>query len=98
MSAFSLRVHVADTCGQTVSGAEVYATAVPFRQVTIPPETATGADGWVTLRFTRLAGFPATRNQRLMVLFIRARKPGESPLAGITTSRLMSLHVNLAGL
>ncbi len=97
MQSFSLRVHVADTCGQTVNGPEVYATAVPFNQVTIPPETQTGSDGWVTLQFTRLAGFPAASKQRLMVLFVRARKPGESPLAGITTSRLMSLHVNLSG-
>jgi hypothetical protein len=98
MTSFTLRVHVGDTCGQTVSGADVFATAVPYNQVTVPPETQTGGDGWVTLHFTRLDGFPAAKKQRLMVFFIRARKPGESPLAGITTSRLVSVHLNLHGI
>jgi len=94
-SSFSVRVHVGDTCGQTVSGAAVYATAVPFNQVSVPPEAQTGSDGWVTLQFDKRAGFPAAKKQRLMVMFIRARKPGDSPLAGITTSRLVSFRVNL---
>ena len=95
MDSFSVRVHVGDTCGQTVSGAAVYATAVPFNQVSVPAETQTGSDGWVTLQFHRLGGFPATAKQRLMVMFLRARMPGQSPLAGITTSRLVSFRVNL---
>ena len=37
----------------------------------------------------------AEAKQRLMVMFLRARKPGESPLAGITTSRLVSFKVSL---
>ncbi len=97
MSSFSLRIHVGDTCGQTVSGADVYATAVPYNQVTVPGETATGSDGWVTLQFNRLKGFPAARKQELMVLFVRARKPGENPLAGTTTRRLISIPVSLRG-
>ena len=75
LSSFSVRFHVSDTCGQSVSGASVYATAVPYRQVTIPAEAATDNAGWVTLNFGRLAGFPASRTQQLMVMFVRARKP-----------------------
>ncbi len=97
MTSFTLRVHVNDTCGQAVSGADVYATAVPFHQVNVPSETATGNDGWVTLQFNRESGFPATPKQQLMVIYIRARQPGQSPLAGITTSRLVSFRVNLKG-
>jgi hypothetical protein len=94
-TALSVRFHVSDTCGQSVSGASVYATAVPFRQLTIPPEAATDGSGWVTLDFGRLAGFPAARNQQLMVMFVRARRPGDPTLAGISTRRLISLRVDL---
>ena len=95
MTSFTLRVHVADTCGQPVSGADVYATAVPFNQVNVPAETATGGDGWVSLTFNRLKGFPAARHQELMVMYLRARMPGQSPLTGITGSRIVSFPVSL---
>jgi hypothetical protein len=91
----TVRFHVSDTCGQPVSGALVYATAVPYRQLTIPAEATTDASGWVTLNFSRLSGFPASRNQQLMVMFVRARRSGDSTLAGISTRRLISMRVNL---
>jgi hypothetical protein len=97
MRSFQLRVHVTDTCGQPVSGANVYATAVPYNQVTIPPEEPTGSDGWVTLTFNRMGGFPLSSHQQLMAFFIRASKPGENILAGISTRRLVSLRVQLNG-
>jgi hypothetical protein len=91
----TVRFHVSDTCGQPVSGALVYATAVPYQQLTIPGEATTDASGWVTLNFSRLSGFPASRNQQLMVMFVRARRAGDSTLAGISTRRLISMRVNL---
>ena len=96
LTSFAVRFHVADACSRrAVQGAQVYATAVPFGQVTIPGQQATDANGDVTLQFNRLGGFPATNKQQLLVLFVRATKPGDPVLAGISTRRLISLRVNL---
>jgi hypothetical protein len=89
------RFRVEDTCGHPVGGALVYATAVPFGQVNVPNEEPTGQDGWAELSFQTLQGFPASPRQQLLVLSVRARKPGESLLAWISTRRLVSVHVDL---
>jgi hypothetical protein len=88
-----VRYRVTDTCGQAVVGALVYATAVPFGQLSTPAEVPTAANGFVSLTFQTLAGFPLSRNQRSVAVFVRARKPGENLLAGISARRLFAIPV-----
>jgi hypothetical protein len=93
----TVKFHVADTCGSAVKGAQVYATGVPYNMLSIPSQQQTDDSGWVTMQFNTLRGFPATPHQRLLVMFVRASKPGDPILAGISTRRLVSFRVNLNG-
>src|ERR1700675_3028700 len=78
-----VRYHVSACGGRSVQGALVYVTAVPFSQLSIPGEQATGSDGYAELTFRTLAGSPASRHQQLLAMFVRARKSGEDLLGGV---------------
>ncbi len=90
-----VRYHVSDTCGHPVQGALIYATVVPFNQMSIPAEATTSADGWAEVVFQPLAGFPVSPRQQVLAIFVRARKSGENLLAGISGRRLFSIRVGL---
>jgi hypothetical protein len=96
IQSFTLKVLVGDTCSpsQTVQGALVYVTAVPYGMFNVPAEVSTDSSGIATVTMDRLKGFPVSSKQSLLVLFIRARKDGENLLAGISVRRLVSLTVN----
>jgi Ig domain of plant-specific actin-binding protein len=88
----SLHLHVTITaCGRAVQGATVFATAVPYNQFGVGQAT-TDASGKVTLTEQRRAGFPATRHQRLLAVFVRATKTGDPPLGGVSSRRLFAFH------
>jgi hypothetical protein len=86
------RFHIS-ACKGNVEGALVYVTAVPYGMFGSANEQATGSDGWATLQFTALAGFPVSQKQQLLVMFVRARKSGEDILGGISSRRLISFRV-----
>jgi hypothetical protein len=90
-----LHVRVTACGGRPVQGASVFATPIPYNQFA-GPEKATGADGTVTLTEKRQRGFPArSRSQHLLAVFIRAAKPGDPVLGGISTRRTVAFRVNL---
>ena len=90
-----LHIRVTACGGRPVQGATVFATPIPYNQFQ-GPERATGADGTVTLTEQRRRGFPARRrNQHLLAVFVRATKPGDRVLGGVSTRRTVAFRVNL---
>jgi hypothetical protein len=90
----TLRFHVIACDDQAVIGALVYATPTPFNQFA-GAERPTDATGWSTLTLDRRHAFPATPQQQNLIVFVRARKPGEDLLGGISSRRLVSFRVRL---
>ncbi|HET8558300.1 MAG TPA: hypothetical protein VFL58_13425 [Gaiellaceae bacterium] len=90
-----LQVLVTACNGRPVEGAMVFAIPIPYNQFG-GTERLTGADGTITLTQSRERGFPARRHdQHLLAEFIRARKPGDPILAGVSTRRTMAFQVHL---
>jgi hypothetical protein len=78
--------------GRPVEAALVFVSVVPYDQFA-GQEVATAADGTVNITLNRQKGFPVSGKQRLLVMFVRARKDGENLLAGVSTRRLVSFPV-----
>lgn len=90
----TMRVHITACSGRSIGGALVYETPTPYEQFS-EDEVPTKSDGWATIKLHRLRFFPASNQQGLLIVFIRARKDGEDLLAGISARRLVSFTVNL---
>jgi hypothetical protein len=84
-----VRVKVLDTDGFAVQDALVFIRSTPVVTST-PPEGRTGADGWATFQVVPQADFPL-RNGYSVQFFVRARKQGDNPLAGISGRRLVQV-------
>ena len=88
--AITARFRVADTRGFVVRGALVYLRSTPLLTTT-PPEQATQVDGTVTLSFFPRVSFPLRTGYNVQ-FFVRARKPGDNVLAGVSTRRLVQVR------
>jgi hypothetical protein len=86
------RFHVVSTKGYCVSGAIVQGLGVPFDRLSHEAEVTTDATGWAQITFQVLPTFQL-RHGNLVVIFVRARKPGDNVLAGVSTRRLVSVRV-----
>ena len=89
--AFVGRFRVTDTRGYVVRDALVYAIGLPYGWVRTAPEAVTGTDGWAQITFLPTRAMPLRRAS--LVLFVRARKPGESLLGGVAARRLVQIRI-----
>jgi hypothetical protein len=85
-----MRVHVADSFGNSVQGSSVYVIGIPYSRIGVMPEVSTDATGWATLSITAGQKFPRTG---YLVLFVRARVPGQDALGGTSTRRLVQVTI-----
>jgi hypothetical protein len=91
-SPFVARFRVTDTAGHPVSGALVYALGLPYAWVQKGVEVATDANGWATITITPSRKMPI-RGQHGLVMFVRARVPGQPVLQGSSVRRLVQVLI-----
>jgi hypothetical protein len=80
-------VRVVDSRHYAVRGALVSVTGFPASWLKPMAERRTGLDGTLKLWLRPTAKLPLTKNGSL-ALFVRARRPGGNPFAGISASRI----------
>jgi hypothetical protein len=90
--AIQLHFTVTACGGRPVQGASVFATAIPYNQFA-QGQAPTAANGTVMLTETRQSGFPASRQQHLLAVFVRAWKQGEPVTGGVSSSRVVGFHL-----
>ncbi len=85
------RFHVSDTRGFSIQGALVFALGLPYGWTRNAPETPTDSTGWATVTLSPTAALPLRRGA--LVVFVRARKPSDNLLAGVSTRRLVQVSI-----
>jgi hypothetical protein len=90
-AAIVARFHVSDTRGFAISGALVYALGLPYGWIFPAGETTTDGSGWATITLQPTRNMPLRRGD--LVVFVRARKPGDDLLAGVSTRRLVQVGI-----
>ena len=86
--AFTGRFRITDTRGYLIRGARVRAVGIPYGWITHTHEVTTGTNGYAVITFHPTRHLPLRKGATL-VLAIRARKPGDNTLAGVTAHRLV---------
>ena len=89
---FTARFRVSDTRGFRIEGALVQVISIPFGLVKAAAEVETNGEGWATFTLEPTQRLQL-RDRTSLVLFLRARKPGENPLAGVSTRRLVRVKL-----
>jgi hypothetical protein len=86
------RFRVSDLNDHPVQGALVFLVGIPFGNTTTPAEQATAPDGWVTfvVRPTSRLKIGRARSQ---AFFVRARKPADRLIGGVSIRRLVNLSI-----
>jgi len=89
---FVAHFHVSDTRGFSIQGALVYALGLPYSWTAKAAETTTDSTGWASIPMQPSSAMPLTHGNAL-VIFVRARKPGDDLLAGVSTRRLAQVPI-----
>ncbi len=90
---FQARFRITDTSGRLVSGAQVSIVAVPYGRIAAAGNVLTDQNGYATFTLQPTAKFPLQKGY-LITIFVRAIKPGDDILAGVTAQRLTSVRIN----
>ena len=88
----SAKFRIKDTRGYVVRGALVLAIPLPYGWTTQPPEVQSGQDGWASVTMRATSNLP---RRGAIVMFARARKPGDFVLTGVSTRRLVQMLVSI---
>jgi hypothetical protein len=92
LSPVTARFRISDTRGFRISSALVRVVSVPFGLIRTVAEVETDDEGWATFTLQPTQRLQLGKGKSL-VLFVRARKAGENPLAGVSTRRLVRLKL-----
>ncbi|HEX7082542.1 MAG TPA: hypothetical protein VF186_00335 [Gaiellaceae bacterium] len=88
---FTALFRVTDQHGRPVQGALVYVVTLPYGIVAKAPEATTGGNGYASFVLRPTSKLQLKRGA--IVMFVRARKPGDPLLSGISTRRLVQVVV-----
>jgi hypothetical protein len=88
-AAFTGQFRVTDNQGLPVQGALVKVTALPYSWARGGAEVTTDQTGWATVTINPTINLPLRHSA--LVMFLRARVPGQPLLAGASTRRLVQI-------